>query len=97
MCSEAVKCEPLLVHDVPVRLRTREMCRRTVEKCLLPFRFILDNLKTKKMCGKAAEKDPYQLGDFSDSFKTKRMCEKAVEDEPEALEYVQNILRQKNV
>ena len=85
MCSEAVKRKPLLLYDVPVRLRMQKMYRRAVEKCLHPFRFIPDRLKMQKMCKKAVEKYRYQLGDFPDYLKTQEMSEKAVEDEPEAL------------
>ena len=48
MWNKVVVKVPWLLHYVPVRRRTHEMCERATEKFLHPFRLIPDYLKTQK-------------------------------------------------
>ena len=61
MCNEATEKAPRLLYDVPVHLRTYEMCEKAVEKYLHYLRFIPDHV-AQQMCENAVEKKTISTG-----------------------------------
>ena len=70
------------------RVKTMEMCNKTM--CINPAVFFLnpDNFKTQEMCIEGIEVDSWQLHHVPDRFETQKMYDKAVREDPSSLEYV---------
>ena len=52
MCNKVVEVDPNMLKYVPTPLKTHEIIKRAVEKCLHPMGDVPDHFKTQEMCEK---------------------------------------------
>ena len=96
MCNEAVEKIPWLLHHVPFRFRTQEMCEKAVENHY-PIRFIPDQYKTRWMSERDVDRSQWQLEYVPNHLKIQGMNNEAVGREPISLAYVPDYLKTKEM
>jgi hypothetical protein len=75
--------------DVPVELRTPELCLVAVKKCgILALEYVPEELKTLKICRAAVKNNRRSLQYVPERLRTEKLCRVAINEDGLALEYV---------
>lgn len=76
---EAVKNNGMALDEVPMKLRTPELCMAALENAGQALAYVPERLKTLEMCKKAVKNSGWALDDVPDTYKTPEICRIALE------------------